>query len=86
VGLTHQIDESLYIAERESGYEPKADNPTSTAAGLYQWLESSWPGGRFDKMRRRFEFPNTRWDPRAAAFVSARVMKDGGCGPWFTTC
>lgn len=86
VGDTGQTRTSLYIANRESGYEPKASNPVSTAGGLYQWLSSSWPGGRFPRMMARWNYPNTRYSARAAAFVSARVMKQGGCSPWFMSC
>lgn len=87
VGHKHQTRTSLYIANRESGYNPRAKNPYSTAGGLYQWLESSWPGTRFPSMARRFGYPSwNRFDARAAAFVSARVMKQSGCSPWFTSC
>ncbi len=87
VGEHGLIPMALYIAERESGYEPHAENPYSTAAGLFQWLESSWPGTRFPKMAHRYSYPSfNRMNARASAFVSARVMKQGGCDPWFETC
>lgn len=76
------IRAALAIAARESGFEPHAANPYSTAAGLFQWLSSSWPGSRFPALRRQFDYPNTRWHARAAAFVSLTVMKRYGCGAW----
>lgn len=38
------VDPSLAVrvAECESGVNPEAKNPTSTATGLYQFLESTW--------------------------------------------
>lgn len=33
---------SLNIACAESRFHAKADNPHSTAGGVYQWLDSSW--------------------------------------------
>jgi len=34
--------QALYIAFRESRYDPLAKNPQSTASGLYQFLTSTW--------------------------------------------
>ena len=33
---------ALYLAKIESNYEPRAKNPSSTAKGIYQWIDSSW--------------------------------------------
>ncbi|HEY8547174.1 MAG TPA: transglycosylase family protein [Acidimicrobiales bacterium] len=33
-----------YIVQRESGGDYKAENPTSTASGKYQFLDSTWNG------------------------------------------
>jgi hypothetical protein len=35
---------ALYVARRESGLNQFADNPTSSAAGVYQHIQSYWPG------------------------------------------
>lgn len=95
VGQVADIPESLYIANRESGYEPKAKNPSSTAGGLYQWLASSWPGHRYPALNRRFHLSThrpeydgsgDRFDARTAAFVSALVMRRYGCGAWSMSC
>lgn len=84
VGQRADIGMSLMIADHESGFEPGAYNSSSGAGGLYQWLASSWPGrARFPKMFRQFGLPDSRFDARAAAFASARVMAGpGGFGPW----
>jgi len=36
------VSKALYIANRESGYECGADNPYSTAAGVYQMVAATW--------------------------------------------
>jgi hypothetical protein len=79
---TKDTDAALAIAERESRFDESAENSTSSAAGVFQWLESSWPGARFPALMNRFQYPNTRYSPRAAAFVSLTVMKRYGCGAW----
>lgn len=33
---------SCYIVKRESGFNPRAKNPRSTASGLYQFINSTW--------------------------------------------
>jgi len=79
---TKDTDAALAIAERESGFNEHAENSSSSAAGLFQWLDSSWPGARFPALMDRFQYPNTRYHPRAAAFVSLTAMKRWGCGAW----
>lgn len=37
-----EVDRALCIVEHESRGDPKADNPTSTARGLFQILGSLW--------------------------------------------
>lgn len=76
------VDAALAIADRESGYQEHAENPYSSAAGLFQWLDSSWPGARFPALMNRYVYPDTRYNPRAAAFVSLEVMRRYGCGAW----
>lgn len=33
-----------YIAHRESGYQAGAKNPSSSASGLFQFLDTTWAG------------------------------------------
>jgi len=73
---------ALAIAKRESGFQEQAQNPSSSAGGLFQWLDSSWPWDRFPALARKYGLPNNRFNPRSAAFISAVVMKRFGCGAW----
>lgn len=75
-------DAALAIAERESGFQEQAQNPSSSAGGLFQWLDSSWPWYHFPALVHKFHLPDDRFNPRSAAFVSAMVMKRYGCGAW----
>lgn len=33
-----------YVVQRESGFNPQAQNPTSSASGLYQFIDQTWGG------------------------------------------
>jgi len=33
---------SCYIVRRESGFNPRAENPVSSASGLYQFIDGTW--------------------------------------------
>lgn len=38
----HTVEVALCVAERESGFDPLAVNPSTGAAGLFQFLPSTW--------------------------------------------
>lgn len=83
-----QIHQALYVAGRESGYQERAYNPTgcggpaySGCKGLFQW-GGYWPWGHYPKMNRRFNLPYDPFNPRSNSFITARVVKGGGWGPW----
>jgi hypothetical protein len=68
---------ALYIADRESNFEPGAYNP-SGAAGIYQHLLSYWPG-------RATTFGFHGWsafNARANIIVTMKMVHHGGWGPW----
>lgn len=66
------------VVRCESGYDPNARNPSSSAGGLGQWLESSWNSHAPQwgmAGRSRFEV----WP---AALVTSGVIAQGGLSNW----
>jgi hypothetical protein len=59
-------DTLLAVATIESGLDPKAKNPKSTAGGLFQFLDST---------ARQYHLVN-RYDPAQAADAGARLARD----------
>jgi hypothetical protein len=60
----------MYVIDRESGGNPSAKNPTSTASGLLQFLSDWWSG---------------RWNPFNAALNlhhGYRAWREVGWQPW----
>lgn len=73
------IDEGTFvrIARCESGFTPTAHNP-SGASGLLQQMARYWDG-----RAELYGFAGADvFDPVANAFVSARMARDQGFGPW----
>lgn len=72
------VERALYVARRESRFNPRAYNSSSCAKGLYQHLCRYWPG-RADA----FGFDNwSAYNGRANVFVTMRMVKRYGWGPW----
>ena len=82
-----QIDTALYVAERESGFNPNAYNP-SGCAGIYQHMTRYWSSRVatfLDRPWFRRMFPDWEpsvYDPRANIWVTALMVRAGGWGPW----
>lgn len=69
---------ALYIAWRESRYQPSAYNEEGRAAGIYQHLLRYWPD-RAD----RYGFDGwSAFNARANIFVTMRMVHRIGWGPW----
>jgi hypothetical protein len=69
---------ALRVAFRESKFTPRAFNARSCAQGIYQHLCRYWRG-----RARAFGF--RRWSPynaRANIFVTMRMVRLEGWGPW----
>lgn len=66
------------LVQCESGGNPKAQNPTSSASGLFQFITGTWlsnSGGRFAK-RAKFATPQQQ------ATIAAKVFREQGLRPW----
>lgn len=74
------VRKALYIAWRESRYQPDAYNPESKAAGIYQHLLKYWPD-RADT----YGFPDrSAFNARANIIVTMRMVRQYGWAPWAT--
>ena len=65
-----ELPELMHVIARESGGNPRAKNPTSTASGLLQFL-SFWWAGRWDP-----------FDPYQNLLHGARAVHSVGWQPW----
>jgi len=66
------------IVRCESGYDPSAANPSSSAGGLWQYLSGTWSGvAPIYGMGGR-----SRFETWPAAWVGANHLARGGTGPW----
>ncbi|HBH26743.1 MAG TPA: flagellar biosynthesis protein FlgJ [Rhodospirillaceae bacterium] len=69
-------------AEVESGLNPSAKAKTSTATGLYQFIESTWlamaekHGARYGLSGGREDLLAAREDPQMAAYMAAELAKE----------
>lgn len=58
LGVPDLVDEALQVMECESSGEPFAENPNSTASGLFQFLQGTWD----------------RWNPRTPGWEGESVF------------
>jgi len=65
---------ALRVARCESGYNPNAVNASSGAAGLFQFLRSTWAGTPYAA--------SSPFDPVANARAAAWLYVHGGPGNW----
>jgi hypothetical protein len=68
-----QMGTLLRVVDRESGGNPYAKNPVSTASGLLQFL-SGWWAGKWNP-----------FDPRQSLRHGWYAVRDGGWSPWYLT-
>jgi hypothetical protein len=71
-------ERALYIARRESRFQPKAYNVSSCAKGVFQHLCRYWPD-------RAYDYGFKGWSPynaRANIIVTMRMVRQYGWAPW----
>jgi len=76
------------IAKRESGFYWAADNPFSSASGVYQFLDSTWAS----QMNTRTEFiadqeiQRSVWNARSSVLIAVRMAHGEGWSAWGGGC
>lgn len=78
------LSKALYIAERESGFYCKAQNPVSSARGLFQILEGTWASwwSAIHPAVARWHLSDNRGLCRANAVIAIVAAHRYGWGPW----
>lgn len=72
------VDQGLMMAmaRQESGFRPNADAKTSSAKGLYQFIDKTW-GAMVDKYADKYpELNKGPYDPEASATAGALFIKE----------
>ncbi len=72
-----EIDTALCIIRHESGGDPEADNPRSSATGLFQILAGTW-GDFYDVTEEQFT------DPELNVELARDIWEGYGWGAWTT--
>ncbi len=71
-------DKALYVARRESRFDPTAYNGSSCAKGIYQHLCKYWPG-----RASTYGFDDwSAYNGRANIMVTMRMVRKHGWAPW----
>jgi hypothetical protein len=72
------IEKALYVAKRESGFDPDAFNSWSCAKGIYQHLCKYWPERAYD-----YGFKDwSAFNARANIIVTMKMVRQYGWSPW----
>lgn len=66
----------MRVAGCESGYDPKAKNSSSTAGGLFQFLDSTWNG------LPSYYSSHSRFSAKWASLGAAYMYRSGRSGEW----
>lgn len=76
-----QVDRALCIMWHESRGDPTADNPTSSAAGLFQFLRSTWDWVA-DELGGPAYDTGAPYDPETNTRYAAWLQATGGWTHW----
>jgi len=73
---------ALSIAWRESHYQPGAQNPYSSACGVYQFVSGTWSAVVRLYLYGHALGPVSCTNGRMNVFLAMRYVRHGGWGPW----
>ncbi len=79
--LEISTSKALYIAWRESHFEPWAKNPNSTASGVYQVVSGTW-AEFVSRYRYGTRVGTSVFSGRDNVILSLRAVRHAGWGPW----
>lgn len=76
------LNMAMYVANRESGFYYKANNPTSTAAGIYQFVKGTWESAHrmFTKLNKWTS--DHVYNARANILVAIKFVHTHSWSPW----
>jgi hypothetical protein len=76
----------LCISKHESGLNPYAKNPYSTASGIFQFLDSTWSSVRNNHARffARYKLSSSVFNARSNVMAAYKLAQTSGgwTGPW----
>lgn len=82
------VDQALCVAARESGFNEFADNPRSSASGVFQFVDGTWDGVRstYRRFWRRHDLHRSVYNARSNVMGAARYVAAVGWAPWGGGC
>lgn len=84
--LGNGLETALAIANRESGFTCHADNPTSSAYGVYQVVDGTWSSWHshlpMEWWHDKFQLNHDRGHCRVNVMVSIRIAHSQGWSAW----
>ena len=76
--LGTMVSETIYnIVRCESGFDPTAKNPKSTAYGLCQFLDSTW-----EYVQKKWDMELDRNNPNDQLYACKRLLEEEGLSHW----
>lgn len=78
------VKKALAIAARESKFDEFADNPYSSAAGVYQFVSGTWDGihDSIHPWWHRWELHHSVYNARANCLAAVKWAHRHGWGAW----
>lgn len=78
------VRKALSVARCESNFNEHDRNPTSSAAGVYQFLSGTWRAVKqhYRRVKWRYRLSGRVENARSNVLLAIRYAHAGGWGPW----